>query len=83
MALSSGAIMATASWIAIAVLILVSLPFAWGAIHFEVTPESGGDSKLVWIILAVVVLVALAVGLAAGRAQAPQAGRREGAAQGP
>ena len=63
MALSSGAIMATSSWIAIAVLFLVSLPFAWGAIHFEVTPESGGDSKLVWIILAVVVLVALAVGL--------------------
>jgi uncharacterized membrane protein YbhN (UPF0104 family) len=62
-ALSSGAIMATSSWIAIAVLFLVSLPFAWGNIHFEVTPESGGDSKLVWIILAVVVLVAVAVGL--------------------
>ena len=62
-ALSSGAIMATSSWIAKAVLLLISLPFAWGAIHFEVTPESGGDSKLVWIILAVVVLVALAVGL--------------------
>ena len=44
-------------------LFLVSLPFAWGAIHFEVTPESGGNSKLVWIILAVVVVVALAAGL--------------------
>jgi glycosyltransferase 2 family protein len=62
-ALSSGAIMATSSWIAIAVLFLVSLPFAWGNIHFEVTPESGGDSKLVWIILAVVVVVAVAAGL--------------------
>jgi len=62
-ALSSGAIMATSSWTAIAVLFLVSLPFAWGNIHFEVTPESGGDSKLVWIILAVVVLVALAAGV--------------------
>jgi glycosyltransferase 2 family protein len=62
-ALSSGAIMATSSWIAIAVLFLVSLPFGWGNIHFEVTPESGGDSKLVWIILAVVVAVAVAVGL--------------------
>ncbi len=62
-ALSSGAIMATSSWIAIAVLFLVSLPFAWGNIHLEVTPESGGDSKLVWIILAVVVLVAVAAGL--------------------
>jgi uncharacterized membrane protein YbhN (UPF0104 family) len=63
-ALSSGAIMATSSWIAIAVLFGVSLPFAWGSIHLEVTPESGGDSKLVWIILAVVVLVGLVVGLA-------------------
>jgi glycosyltransferase 2 family protein len=62
-ALSSGAIMATVSWIAITVLFLVSLPFAWGSIHLEATPESGGDSKLVWIILAVVVLVALAAGL--------------------
>jgi len=63
-ALSSGAIMATTSWIATGVLFLVSLPFAWGSIHFEVTPESGGNSKLVWIILAVVVLVALVIGLA-------------------
>jgi glycosyltransferase 2 family protein len=62
-ALSSGAIMAAVSWIAIGVLTLVSLPFAWGNIHFEVTPESGGNSKLVWIILAVVVAVAVAVGL--------------------
>ena len=62
-ALSSGAIMATSSWIAIAVLFLVSLPFSWGSINLEATPQSGGDSKLVWIILAVVVLVALAAGL--------------------
>ena len=62
-ALSSGAIMATSSWIAIAVLFLVSLPFSWGSIHLEATPQSGGDSKLVWIILAVVVVVALAAGL--------------------
>jgi glycosyltransferase 2 family protein len=62
-ALSSGAIMAAVSWIAIAVLTLISLPFAWGNIHFEVTPESGENSKLVWIILAVVVAVAVAVGL--------------------
>ncbi len=63
-ALSSGAIMATSSWIAIAVLTIVSLPFAWGTIHLEITPQSGGDSKLVWIILAVVVLVGLVAGLA-------------------
>jgi len=63
-ALSSGAIMATSSWIATGVLLLVSLPFAWGSIHLQVTPESGGNSRLVWIILAIVVLVAVVIGLA-------------------
>ena len=62
-ALSSGAIMATSSWIAIAVLFLVSLPFSWGSLSLEATPQSGGHSKLVWIILAVVVLVAVLAGL--------------------
>jgi len=63
-ALSSGAIMTATSWFATIVLFGVSLPFAWGSIHIEVTPESGGDSKLVWIILAAVVVVAVVVGLA-------------------
>jgi uncharacterized protein (TIRG00374 family) len=63
-ALSSGAIMSTVSWIAVGVLFLVSLPFAWGSLDLEVTPESGPDAKLVWIILAVVVLVAIVAGLA-------------------
>ncbi|HEV2256961.1 MAG TPA: lysylphosphatidylglycerol synthase transmembrane domain-containing protein [Streptosporangiaceae bacterium] len=63
-ALSSGAIMTASSWIATAALFLCSLPFAWGSIHIKATPQSGGDSKLVWIILAVVVLVALVAGLA-------------------
>ena len=62
-ALSSGAIMTTVSWIATTVLFLCSLPFARGSIHLEATPQSGGNSKLVWIILAVVVLVALLAGL--------------------
>jgi uncharacterized membrane protein YbhN (UPF0104 family) len=63
-ALSSGAIMAASSWIATAVLFLCSLPFAWGDIHLEATPQSGGNSKLVWIILAVVIAVALVAGVA-------------------
>jgi uncharacterized membrane protein YbhN (UPF0104 family) len=62
-ALSSGAIMATSSWIATGVLFLASLPFAWGSIHLEIAPQSGGNAKLVWVILAIVVLVALAAGL--------------------
>jgi len=63
-ALSSGAIMTTASWISTAVLFVVSLPFAWGSLDLEATPQAGGDSKLVWIILALVVLIGLIVGLA-------------------
>jgi uncharacterized membrane protein YbhN (UPF0104 family) len=62
-ALSSGAIMTVSSWIATVVLFLCSLPFAWSSIQLEVSPQSGGDSKLVWIILAVVVLVAVVAGL--------------------
>ena len=81
-ALSSGAIMAASSWIAIAVLFLVSLPFAWGSIHLEATPQSGRE---------------LETGVdhpgrrgggrpggraGPGRAPAAQAGGREGAPQG-
>jgi glycosyltransferase 2 family protein len=63
-ALSSGAIMTSSSWIAKSVLFLVALPFAWGSLDLEVTPQSGDDSALVWIILAVVVLAGLVAGLA-------------------
>ena len=62
-ALSSGAIMATVSWITTGVLFVISLPFAWGSIHLDVGAHLSGDSKLVWLILAAVVLVALAAGL--------------------
>ena len=44
-ALSSGAIMATSSWIAKGVLLLISLPFAWGAIHFDVIPRVLGGIR--------------------------------------
>lgn len=63
-ALSSGAIITVSSWLATVVLFGCSLPFAWGAIHVKATPQSGGDSTLVWIILAVVLLVAVVTGLA-------------------
>jgi len=65
-ALSSGAIMTIASWLATGVLLVASLPFAWGSIHLQLTPESGGNSKLVWIILAVVLAVAIVAGLVLG-----------------
>jgi glycosyltransferase 2 family protein len=62
-ALSSGAIQTSVNWIATAVLFVISLPFAWGSIHLDVGAHLSGDSKLVWVILAVVVAVALAAGL--------------------
>jgi len=62
-ALSSGAIMTTVSWLTTVVLLVISLPFAWGSIDLDVGSHLGGDSKLVWLILAAVVLAALAAGL--------------------
>jgi glycosyltransferase 2 family protein len=62
-ALSSGAVMTAVSWIAITVLFVVSLPFAWGSLDLQLTPETGGNAKLVWIILALVVLAGVVIGL--------------------
>jgi uncharacterized membrane protein YbhN (UPF0104 family) len=64
LALSSGAIMTASSWGANLVLFACSLPFAWDSIHFEAAPETGGNAKLVWIILAIVVAAALVGGVA-------------------
>ena len=61
--LSSAAIETTAGWIAVVVLFACSLPFAWGSIHLQVTPQEGLDPKLVWIALAAVVAVAVVAGL--------------------
>jgi uncharacterized membrane protein YbhN (UPF0104 family) len=62
-AVSSSAVVSTASWIVKGALFLISLPLAWSSIHLEATPESGGNAKTVWILLAVVVGVALVIGL--------------------
>ena len=62
-AVSSSAVVSTASWIVKGALFLISLPLAWSSIHLEATPESGGNSKTVWILLAAVVGVGLVIGL--------------------
>lgn len=62
-ALSSSAVVSTASWAVKGALFLISLPLAWSSINFEATPESRGNAKTVWILLAAVVGVALVVGL--------------------
>ncbi len=62
-AVSSSAVVSTASWTVKGALFLISLPLAWGSIHLETTPESGGNAKTVWILLAAIVGVALVLGL--------------------
>jgi len=62
-ALSSGAIMTTVSWVTTLLLFVICLPFAWGSIDVDVGSHLSGNEKLVWLILGAVVLAALAVGL--------------------
>jgi uncharacterized protein (TIRG00374 family) len=62
-ALSSGAIMTSVSWIMVLLLFVIALPFAWGSINLDVGSHLSGNAKLVWIILAVVAAVALAAGV--------------------
>jgi glycosyltransferase 2 family protein len=60
-AVSSGAIATTASWTAKSVLFLISIPFAAGS--FEAPSSSSDRQTAVWIVLAVVLAVGIAIGL--------------------
>ncbi len=62
-AVSSSAIITSASWITVAVLFVVSLPFAWSSLHPDTVSDLSGNQRIVWIILAVVAAVALLAGL--------------------
>jgi uncharacterized membrane protein YbhN (UPF0104 family) len=68
LAVSSGVLASTASWIVKGGLFLVALPLAWSQFHFGQEPDStGGDSgsstaHIVWLI----VLIVLAVGVVLG-----------------
>jgi uncharacterized membrane protein YbhN (UPF0104 family) len=64
-AVSSGVLVSTASWIVKGVLFLIALPLAIGNLHFNSTPhsDSSSDSHLVWLIVLVVVAVGVALGL--------------------
>ena len=66
LAVSSGVLVSTASWIVKGALFLIALPIAIGKFHLSTTPTSDGSSSqsnLVWILVAVVVVVGVAVGL--------------------
>ena len=65
-AVSSGVLASTASWIVKGVLFLIALPLAIGNLHFNDTPSSdssSSSSNLVWLIVVAVVVVGVALGL--------------------
>ena len=62
-AVSSGAIAATASWTVKTLLFLIAIPFAAGT--FQARSSSGGRQNAVWIILAVILAAGIAAALIA------------------
>jgi len=62
-ALSSGAVVSAASWVVKGALFLLSIPLAWSALDFETEPGTAGHGRLVWLILAAVVVVGVVVGV--------------------
>jgi uncharacterized membrane protein YbhN (UPF0104 family) len=65
-AVSSGVLVSTASWIVKGALFLIALPLALGNLHFDTTPSSDSSSSsshVVWIIVLAVVAVGVALGL--------------------
>ena len=64
-AVSSGVLASTASWIVKGALFLIALPLSAGSLHLS-TPTSdasSGNSRLVWLIVIAVVVVGVALGL--------------------
>ncbi len=65
-AVSSGVLVSTASWIVKGALFLIALPLAIGQLHFNEpssTSTDSGDSHLVWFIVIAVVVAGVAAGL--------------------
>ncbi len=64
-AVSSGVVISTVSWIVKGALFLIALPIAFSSLHFTKKPTSGGGGHgdLVWLIVLVVVAVAVVLGL--------------------
>lgn len=62
-AVSSGVLVSTASWIVKGAVFLIALPLALGNFHFgQPSAESGGKPHLVWLILLVVIAAGVALG---------------------
>jgi uncharacterized protein (TIRG00374 family) len=62
-AVSSGAIVSTASWTAETLLFLAAIGFCAG--NFHVPSNSGGNQGIVWIVIAVILAVGIALALIA------------------
>jgi uncharacterized membrane protein YbhN (UPF0104 family) len=64
-AVSSGVLVSTASWVVKGALFLIALPLAAGSLHFNTPTSDAGSahSNLVWLIAIAVVVVGVAVGL--------------------
>ena len=62
-AVSSGAIVSTASWTAETLLFLAAIGFCAG--DFHVPSDSGGNQGIVWIVIAVILAVGIALALIA------------------
>jgi len=69
LAVSSGVLASTASWIVKGGLFLIALPLAWSQFHFGQEPDSTGGGSgsstahVVWLILLVVLAVGVVLGI--------------------
>jgi uncharacterized protein (TIRG00374 family) len=64
-AVSSGVIASTASWLAKTLLFLVAIGFAIGSFHQPTSSGTQGHQTIIWIVIAVVIAVGIALALVA------------------
>ena len=63
LAVSSGVLVSTASWIVKTVLFLIAIPFALHNLNFGEPTNSANHADLVWLVLVVILVVAVGLGL--------------------
>ena len=64
-AVSSGTLVAAASWIVKGLLFLIAVPLAWSTFNFKDSLHLGDHAKALWTVLAVVVVIGVVLGLIA------------------
>lgn len=63
LAVSSGVLVSTASWMVKGALFLIALPLAIGTINFRTQGADGSSTRLIWLVVIIVVLVGVALGV--------------------